>query len=1625
MNYRPESTLRQMNCYEFIELFEQQYINEKWLLIEQRIFEMLRQIFECASDEQPPLGIGSCINSRALYATDIMLEYDDKTNLIQPKLLEINFVPDCQRACKYYPQFFNQIFNVLYRDVTEGQDYDKNDVAQSHTITIYHGHEATELRGENEPTIILTSNMLLSILQHLSFGLFVYISVVSSKCIWYEGVRDGYNIVSPDGEAKAVTSDEHLHLLHEMCPHIDTNKNTKLCCDIKQLQAIGKFKYIVDNLIGRCPSCYYNFLRIFCEMSCDPNQSDFIYPLNLLNVTKYEQHVHSVDTVDNGEELQPKFEGEEDYKDEEEEDNNQQLPSKSSLVADSQKPVEMVEIVSKIRYFISETQANDFINSCWSVRINFQYAIDILCGAMNRACNVKTLFEYIGLKNEHAKIRIDFVFVNNLTYYDQQLGKTFTPSTEKMFRCDQPVILPHAQGHKCTCSDCTAMCPLVLSDSNTTIKDTGKVEIFGGRIHRVTLGAIVMYILFVFIFIVVHVFILICRYRTDKKDFQPVVVATDDTHDKQTNDRVRISLSKDIVSEYSYEPEHIRLLDRIGIQIDDVLHNVFEAIGRFSAYNPRMVIIPVCVILFVLCFGCRYYTVTTDPVDLWVAKNSRARQEKDYFDQNFKPFYRIAHLILVPKNGTTVKLDYKTPLGAVEQHTFGPAFEKNFLYDALKLQLEIEQLTAGAEGGKTIYLNDICYKPLEPDNNHCAIFSLFQYHQNNLEFLNDSVYASQYLECIQAPITLETKTFKQSCMAKFGGNVDPYMVLGAFPTKDGVPDYTGGQALIITITINNHPHGDQKLKNVLLWEKKFLEFMSTYKSDWFDVKYRAERSIEDEIERESRSDIKTVVISYMIMFLYITLALGRIRSWRGLVVDMKISLGIAGVALVAVSVCASVGLFSYMKIPTTLIIFEVVPFLVLAVGVDNIFILTHSIQRDRRLPGEYVECQIGRIVGRVGPAMLLTSLSESIAFFLGALTPMPAVRLFSLYAAVSVLIDFLLQITIFVSFITLDHKRTRARRADVLCCYKLKSSTNRNRNRKTETKSSTVLSCLNCGGHHKTVECEQIHDQKNDNDNNNNNNNNNSDRHEVAATENGHLVDSTDEQPLKTEKKEIYGSDESVEEHLLKMDGFLFRIFQIHYAPFMMNKFVRPIVLFLFTSWLCLSIGLLPHVKIGLEQNITMATDSYMIDYFLALKQYFAVGPPVYFVIKNGINYGDYNASNLICGSSGCSEDSLVNQLSSASRSPSKTRLAQIGTSWLDDYYDWLRHRGETPCCRINKHTGEFCSVNYNSTSNCEECTPNFTRNGLSVNNFNKYLPFFLKDNPNLKCAKGGHAAHGQSVSLTADNNVEASLIMGYHSLLISSNDFIEAMQQAYIMADNITKTLRVAGYDVEVFPYSIFYVFYEQYLTIWRDVLLNLSLSTTAIFFVTFILLGLDIITALIITLTIAMITIDMIAMMYVWNIEMNAISLVNLVMSVGISLEFCAHICREFILSVKGSRLKRAEQALAYMGSSVFSGITLTKIGGIIVLGFSHSQLFQVFYFRMFICIVLFGAAHGLIFLPVLLSYIGADANRIRIQRFHRQKSRIKSLDLIQSQPSLVNSHFLPLAQTELVSNNMDTLP
>jgi len=74
----------------------------------------------------------------------------------------------------------------------------------------------------------------------------------------------------------------------------------------------------------------------------------------------------------------------------------------------------------------------------------------------------------------------------------------------------------------------------------------------------------------------------------------------------------------------------------------------------------------------------------------------------------------------------------------------------------------------------------------------------------------------------------------------------------------------------------------------------------------------------------------TIALSYIFMFVYITFSLGRITKWRRFMVESKITLGLGGVMIVLLSVAASIGVFGFIGVPATLIIFEIIPFLVLA-----------------------------------------------------------------------------------------------------------------------------------------------------------------------------------------------------------------------------------------------------------------------------------------------------------------------------------------------------------------------------------------------------------------------------------------------------------------------------------------------------------------------------------------------------------------------------------------------------------------------------------------------------------------------------------------------------------------------
>lgn len=151
-----------------------------------------------------------------------------------------------------------------------------------------------------------------------------------------------------------------------------------------------------------------------------------------------------------------------------------------------------------------------------------------------------------------------------------------------------------------------------------------------------------------------------------------------------------------------------------------------------------------------------------------------------------------------------------------------------------------------------------------------------------------------------------------------------------------------------------------------------------------------------------------------------------------------------------------------------------------------------------------------------------------------------------------------------------------------------------------------------------------------------------------------------------------------------------------------------------------------------------------------------------------------------------------------------------------------------------------------------------------------------------------------QSINHVRDANgrlhIVDTALMSYHRPTVTSGDFIASLRQAQRIAADVRRTLDAAGHpDVVFFPYSVFYVFYEQYLTVWSDSLFSLGISLAAIAVVTFVLTGFDAVSALLVVVMVAMIVVNMGGLMWLLALQLNAVSLVNLVVVSGWLNDWC----------------------------------------------------------------------------------------------------------------------------------------
>jgi Niemann-Pick C1 protein len=332
------------------------------------------------------------------------------------------------------------------------------------------------------------------------------------------------------------------------------------------------------------------------------------------------------------------------------------------------------------------------------------------------------------------------------------------------------------------------------------------------------------------------------------------------------------------------------------------------------------------------------------------------------------------------------------------------------------------------------------------------------------------------------------------------------------------------------------------------------------------------------------------------------------------------------------------------------------------------------------------------------------------------------------------------------------------------------------------------------------------------------------------------------------------------------------------------------------------------------------------------MDKYFNVGPPVYFVVK-GANVTERSVQLKICGRfPACHERSLANVLEQERKRPNVSYIGEPTSVWFDDFMNWLNPN--TECCRLKIQSNnisprplsnlekpyytrkwELCGT-WDDEEDCTYCNANWD---VSMNHFPQgrdFLDFYdlwIDMPPDEDCPLGGKAAYGDAiVSNHKDVTIKASHFRTFHTPLRNQKQFIAAYESAQRIAYGLSKEL-----GLEVYPYSVFYIFFEQYTYIVSMAVQILGLAIFSIFIVTSSLLG-SIRCGLIVMAVVIMILVDVIGVMTVWGVSLNAVSLVNLVICVGISVEFCCHIARGFMVA-SGSQEERAGKSMVDVGSSV----------------------------------------------------------------------------------------------------------
>ncbi|XP_052073825.1 NPC1-like intracellular cholesterol transporter 1 isoform X1 [Mytilus californianus] len=415
------------------------------------------------------------------------------------------------------------------------------------------------------------------------------------------------------------------------------------------------------------------------------------------------------------------------------------------------------------------------------------------------------------------------------------------------------------------------------------------------------------------------------------------------------------------------------------------LENAFYKLGKAVATYPILTIIICIVICGLFGIGMKDFNQTTEDAELWVPATSRIQSERKWVLDNFPPITRYASLILVENN-------------VLSERSF------QAMYDLYQQALNIE-----VNGKK---FEDMCYSVA----GHCYVNNILEIWSYNKTVINSLTLEDKY-KVVNQNVTYSPLYHKETDITTLIGKIRRH--------RGGA--ITGAESAVMLFLLQDNLEWKTE---AMEWESKMIKIANQGHEHIRQIYIYTTRSFDDEGYGAVNSDTKLLSAGFSIVFIYVILTLGRFN-----LLEQKLYLSLAGLLVVGLSIMFAYGLAMACGViygP----VHALMPFLLLGIGVDDMFVIVEAWKNLTHVEQKLSLVQrMALTLKRAGVSVTVTSVTDIVAFAVGASTVIPGLSGFCIYAALGIFALFLLQSTFFVACLTLDQMRVEARRNAIICCY--------------------------------------------------------------------------------------------------------------------------------------------------------------------------------------------------------------------------------------------------------------------------------------------------------------------------------------------------------------------------------------------------------------------------------------------------------------------------------------------------------------------------------------------------------------------------------------------------------------